>query len=429
MSLTTALLPSRAWRFLLALWDQFKQDKVPIRASGLAYSSLLATVPLVAVLFALFSAFGAFDDVKVKVEDLLIDHFLPTQKEELVTYLNDFTEAARSLGLPGFILLILTAILLLDTIESNFNDIWHVRRRRRMVSKITSYTSVLVFGTLFLGASLSMSAKIKTEIFTGSILDRSFVNWALDWGLTLSLTLSGFLLMYLIVPNTRVRFKSAALGALVGGLLWELGKNLFANSIGRSVKYSTIYGSLAAFPIFLVWLYVTWVILLLGLEIAFTHQHFKVLERERATNDLGGRNKVAQAVRIYTLIARRFHFGEAPPTLEELAERFVMPLDKAEDSLDRLTQAGLARTTGTGTANEGFVPARSLDRVRVADVMGAFLGDAETAPTGPVERAAAEVLAEFRSGGESALADRTFREMVQGLGDPSAPVVAEEAIP
>ena len=417
---------SRAQRFLLALWDQFKHDKVLIRASGLAYSSLLATVPLVAVLFALFSAFAAFDDVKVKVEELLIDHFLPTQKEVLVTYLNDFTEAARSLGLPGFILLIVTAILLLDTIESNFNDIWHVRRRRRMVNKITSYTSVLVFGTLFLGASLSISARIKAEVFTGGILDRTFVRTALDWGLTLSLTLSGFLLMYLIVPYARVKLRSAALGALVGGLLWELCKNVFAMSLGRSVRYSTIYGSLAAFPIFLIWLYLTWVVLLLGLEIAFTHQNFRVIERERLTNDAGGRNMVALAVRIYTLIAKRFHTGNTPPTLEEVAERFLLPLETAENSLARLTQSGLARPAGGESGSEGFVPAKSLDKVRVADVMGAFLGDiaggSETRGARSVERAAAQVLSEYRSAGEAALGDRTFREIVENLDEPEGAV-------
>ncbi len=153
-------------QFVQATWQQLGRDKVIIRASGLAYSSLLAAVPLVAVAFAMFSAFGAFDDIKQRVQEFLFSQFLPTSQDEIVEYVNQFADSASRLGLIGFLFLVLAAILLLDNIESNFNQIWHVTSPRRFIAKITSYTSVLVFGTLLLGASITISARSRPR-FSG----------------------------------------------------------------------------------------------------------------------------------------------------------------------------------------------------------------------------------------------------------------------
>ena len=212
----------RFLQFLQALWAQQNHDKVVIRASGLAYSSLLAAVPLVAVGFAMFSAFGAFDDVKQKVQEFLFSQFLPTSQDEIVLYFNQFADSASKLGLIGFLFLVLAAILLLDNIESNFNNIWNVTTHRKFIAKITSYTSVLVFGTLFLGASLTMSARIKAAFFRDIPFDPGTLEKIGAWAFPLFLTFLAFLLMYLVIPFTRVRLKSALLGALIGGVLWEL---------------------------------------------------------------------------------------------------------------------------------------------------------------------------------------------------------------
>ena len=144
--------------FVRILWEQMHHDKVPIRASGLSYATLLATVPLVAVLFALFSAFAAFDDLTMRVRDLLFAQVLPTRQDEIIAYIYQFTANTSKLGFIGFAFLIITSILLLDSIEKSFNEIWHVRSSRRLINKITAYTSVLVFAAVFIGASMSISA-------------------------------------------------------------------------------------------------------------------------------------------------------------------------------------------------------------------------------------------------------------------------------
>ena len=406
----------RSFQFVRATLVQCGRDKVLIRASGLAYSSLLATVPLVAVGFALFSAFGAFDDVKQKVQDFLVSQFLPTSQDVIVAYVNQFAEGARALGLIGFIFLTLAAILLLDNIESTFNNIWHVTTRRRFVSKITSYTSVLVFGALLLGASITISARIKAAVLRDVAFDPNALEALGTWVFPLVLSFFAYLLMYLVIPFTRVRFASAFVGAVFGSVLWEVGKNLFANSVGQSVRYSTIYGSLAVIPIFLIWLYITWIIVLVGLEIAFTHQHFSALIRSEAAGDRDDCDRVPTGLQLYMFIARRFHEGGQPPTSDELSRRFLVATGSVDSHIDRLVKTGLARLVAVGSGSEGVVPARSLGEVRVADVIAAFvpMGDEELRQR-PIELMVESIVADFRDAGFKAVGDTNFLELVTRL--------------
>ncbi|MEJ2581804.1 MAG: YihY family inner membrane protein [Acidobacteriota bacterium] len=400
----------RTVQFVKATWRELQRDKVIIRASGLAYSSLLAAVPLVAVGFALFSAFGAFDEVKQNVQDFLFSQLLPTSHEEILQYLNQSADSASKMGMIGFLFLILTSILLLDNIESNFNQIWHVTTRRKLVSKITSYTSVLVFGTLLLGTSITMSARIKAAILSDVPFDPGMLE-------TLGLA---FWLMYRVIPYTRVQIKSAALGAIIGSILWELGKNVFANSVGQSVRYSTVYGSLAVIPIFLIWLYITWIIVLLGLEIAFVHQHFAALIRNQAAGDLDGCDRMPIGLQLFTLIAQRFKDGRDPPTSDELSRRFMLSTGSVDSHVDGLVDAGLARRVAVGSGEEGVVPARSLGDIRLGDVIAAFLPEGHEIRQRPVELVVDDIVSRFRDAGFAAVGDTDFLELVTRLEQPHA---------
>jgi membrane protein len=415
----------RFLQFVQGTWYQVSGDKVVIRASGLAYSSLLAAVPLVAVGFAMFSAFGAFDDIKQNVQELLFSLFLPASQDEIVLYLNQFADGASKLGLIGFLFLVLAAILLLDNIESNFNDIWHVTTRRRLIAKITSYTSVLIFGALFLGVSLTMSARIKTALYRGVPLDPGTLERLGTWLFPLFFTFLAFWLMYLVIPFTRVQLRSALVGALVAGVFFELAKNLFASSVGHSVRYSTIYGSLAVIPIFLIWLYITWIIVLLGLEIAFTHQHFSALVRSHAA---GGRDQGERAIiglQLYLHLARRFHNGQEPPTADELSRRFLVSTGSVDSHLDRLVGAGLARRVAVGSGVEGVVPARSLGQVGVREVLEAFLPHTdEEFRQRPIELVSVAVMKDVRRAGLEVVGETCVLDLLQRLETCDAPPAA-----
>jgi membrane protein len=407
----------RLWQFLGALAEQARRDRVDIRASGLAYSSILATVPLVAVLFALFSAFAAFDELKQRVLDLLFEQLLPTRQQEIVGFIDGFIDNTQSLGFVGFMTLMVTAILLLDGIESNFNDIWHVRRRRGFVSKITTYTSVLVFGTVLIGVSVLMSARLKTLLFTGTMLDRPWLTTVGSWLFSPLASFLTFLWMFLIIPTTRVRLRSAAVGALGTTIAWELGKNLFALSVGESVRYSTIYGSLATIPIFLIWTYVTWIIVLVGLEVVYTHQNFAALRRLRASAGKPQyRQRLSLAVRLFAVVAERYDSRKPPIIYEDLADRLVAPLPIVEDLVAVLKAEGLVREV-TEDNVVGLVPAASLERISVWEVVRSFVGEpwSSAVDDSPIDHAVHGLMDEFEAAGRSLMAEVSFRAFLDEL--------------
>mgnify|MGYP001813152417 CR=1 FL=1 len=405
-------------QFVIGLWDQFIRDKVIIRASGLAYSSLLATVPLIAVIFSVLAAFGALDELQVKVQEFLLSNFLPTQQDEMLELVEQFTVNSTKLGFLGFVFLTLAAILLLDSIENNFNDIYHVTSRRRLVSKITAYTSVLVFGTLFIGTSLSISARVETAIRRGMGVDLSWISRQLGWLFPLALAFLAFLFLYMVVPFTRVRFKSAVIGAATSATLFEVGKHLFADWVGQSVRYSTVYGSLAVVPIFLIWLYITWIVVLIGLEISFTHQHFMTLLRSRAVRGGPEGDRVGMGLRLFTLVAQRFVAGEDPPSCEQLSRRLLVPFETVEKRINRLEEVDLIRRVALGSGTEGVVPARPPDSVMVSEVIEAFEPQLmDPGPNRAVEEAVNDLMSGFLRAGHRRVDAVSFNDILKRVAE------------
>jgi membrane protein len=368
---------------------------------------------LIAVVFSVLAAFGALDDLQVKVQEFLLSNLLPTQQDEMLALIDQFTANTTKLGFLGFVFLTLAAILLLDSIENNFNDIYHVTSRRRLVSKITAYTAVLVFGTLFIGASLSISARIETALLRGMGVDLSWISRQLGWLFPLLLAFFAFLFLYMVVPFTRVRFKSAVIGAATSAVLFELGKQVFADWVGQSVRYSTVYGSLAVVPIFLIWLYITWIVVLLGLEVAFTHQHFLTLLRSRAVRGGAEGDRVGMGLRLFTLVAQRFERGEDPPTCDQLSRRLLVPMESVEKRIARLTEAGLVRRVALGPDSEGVVPATSPDRIMVSEVIEAFQPQPmDPGPNRRVEETVNHLMDDFLNAGHGSIKDLSFRDVL-----------------
>lgn len=406
----------RLGRFLALLWGEVQQNKLIIRASGLAYITLLNVVPLVAVLFALLAAFGALEGLKARAEQMLFSLLVPTHQDEITTWINQFTENASSLGFLGFLLLIVTTILLLDSIESNFNDIWHVRQPRRFVSKITSYTAVLVLGSVLIGASLSISARVQAMLLSDQAAVIAPLTRTIGWLLPILLTFVAFTLMYVIVPNTTVALRHAAVGAAVSSVAWEAGKHLFASSVGQSVQYNTLYGSLAVIPIFLVWIYITWIIILAGLEIAYTRQHLPALLAARRASRQIGWGGLGRVIASMIMIARDFDRGAEPPSLDELAERSRVPTGHLETDMRPLFDSGVIREASRSDEERGLVPGRPLDRLTVGELIATVLGlDRDDESSDEVGTLTKTLLQDYREGGDTTAGSATLEEVLQRL--------------
>jgi len=395
-------------RFVTTVFKHMEHDKVAIRASGLAYSSLLAIVPLMAVIVSVFSAIGSFGNIEQRVRQFLVEQFVAARQAEIEQWIERFSDGASRLGVLGFLVLIITSILLLAAIETNFNEIWRVARHRTWLSRLTSYTSVLVLGSIFLGTSLTLSARIQTILVTKNPLDPGIVVWLNAWVVPLVLSILAFLVAYMVIPNASVSARSALVGAVTGGVLFELGKFVFARTTGASVNLSVLYGSLAALPIFLIWIYYTWIVVLVGLEIAYTHQYEGA--RSRPTLEEPGLESLLTSLEIYLAIAGHFERGEEPPTSDSLSRELSIPSDRTALALRRLAAARLIYRAGEHSGRKTvWVPASPPEKTPLDEVLGALGAVPDAADRGET---GLRILAAFTEAGRRALEGRTVADVI-----------------
>ena len=252
-----------ARRLAVHVWRHFQEDRCFQEAASLSYTSLLSLVPLLAVVFGIASAFPVFRTWSESLQDLVFANMVPASGEQVQQYLQTFIQSVNKLTLTGFIVLILTALLLMMRIESSFNLIWRVPVPRSLVNKVIMYWAVLTLGPLALGGATALSAQ--------QFFDLVHVGGGSGEGLrtagTFVLTWVAFGLMFILVPNCRVPVSYAAVGALLSTVLFSAAKAGFVIYIGKA-SYNVIYGALATIPIFLFWLYLVWVVILLGVSLS-----------------------------------------------------------------------------------------------------------------------------------------------------------------
>ncbi|WP_261642929.1 virulence factor BrkB family protein [Erwinia mallotivora] len=254
------------WSWIRLLWQRINEDAMTTLAGNLAYVSLLSLVPLVAVVFALFAAFPAFATVSGQLKTFIFSNFVPASGTAIQQYLEQFVANVNKMTAVGACGLVVTSLLLMYSIDTALNTIWRSQRKRPLVYSFAVYWMILTLGPLLAGASLAISSYL-LSLRWASV---SGVSWLIDYGLRifpLLLSWLAFWLLYSIVPTRQVAGRDALVGALVAGLLFELGKKAFALYVTMFPSYQLIYGVLAVIPILFLWIYWTWCIVLLGAEI------------------------------------------------------------------------------------------------------------------------------------------------------------------
>lgn len=260
---------SNAWQFpwkttALTLRERFREDRLGVTASSLTFTTIIALVPLFTVVLAVFSAFPMFGRMQVGLQKWLVESLIPDAiARQVLLYLNQFSAKAGQIGWVGAVILLVTALALVLTIDRKLNDIWRVRRSRPLAQRVLVYWAVLTLGPLLLGASLSLTSYAVSA-------NRGLVG-ALPGGVRLVfdvlevvLVTAGIALLYRFVPNTRVAWNHALLGAVFVALGLEAAKRLLGWYVGAVPFYATVYGAFATVPILLIWIYLLWVTVLLG---------------------------------------------------------------------------------------------------------------------------------------------------------------------
>ena len=267
--------------FAVRVAQKFHADRLLRHAAALSFSSLLALAPMLAIGFAMLSLFSGLEASGAELEQFIFRFLEPAAGDGVREYLNQFAADAGRLTLIGLALFLVTALLLLNTIEQSFNDIWGVREGRSITQRLTVYWTMVTLGPLLMGASLSIS----TYVLTSSVLEAFELGTQVrSAGLTLLpflFQMMAFALLYLFMPNVKVSFKHGLAGALVATILFEISKRLFGFYIVNFNNYEVVYGALASLPIFLIWVFLSWAVTLIGAEVvSVLQQQAQELKRE-----------------------------------------------------------------------------------------------------------------------------------------------------
>ena len=273
------------WHFFSYLVQRFKRDGCRQSAAALTYMSLFAIVPMLTLMYGMFSLIPAFQDAGSQVEAWILSKVLPSSGQEITSYLSAFSSQARKLSSVGAIILMVTSYLMLANIEKTFNHIWGTDGGRRGLSGFLLYWAVLSLGPLLLAAGVVMKTYLLSFRLMVDEVDAlgifqyllAYLPWLLTW-MALSL-------LFIAVPNCKVRTRHAVFGALVTTVLFESAKALFGLLVAHS-SYTNIYGAFAAIPLFLIWIYLLWMLILIGAEFVRSLETFSMDGRGKKLPDV-----------------------------------------------------------------------------------------------------------------------------------------------
>lgn len=255
--------------YILFVYQRFLADDCLSRASALTFTSLLAIVPCMSVGIAVLSAFPAFHKLAAPIENFIFANFVPATGEVIQNYLATFTAQATKLSLWGTLFLLVTVVLVMFTIESAMNRIWRVRLARKGISTVLLYWAVFSLAPILMGISFVVSSYLASLPLLSTTAASFGINkgWLLAWA-PFVLAVITFTLLYTAVPNCKVRLRDSLLGAIIAALLIEVAKAGFTVYFQGFNTYQLIYGTFAAIPLFFLWIYWVWLIILLGAELA-----------------------------------------------------------------------------------------------------------------------------------------------------------------
>ena len=349
----------RFGRFVYHVLRRYQEDGCFAAAGALSYTTLVSLVPLLAISLAVFSAFPIFEKLRGEALGFVFDAFVPRIGGTVEWYISYFAASAGKTTAVGVVVLAVTSILLLATIEGRLDSIWRVHEPRGWVARVTIYWTLLTLGPLLFGLALSISTSLHVET-------RELGVEALPLGARLASVLPvllqslGLTLFYCLIPHCPVRWRDGLLGGIAAGVLLEICKQGFTLFIDHYNSYEAIYGALAVIPIFLLWMYLSWSVVLFGAEIAAAVPLWDI---DEALDTAPGLTDLELALRVLEALSVQSRQGGSVK-LRLLARKAHAPTGTVGDCLGRLSKAGFV----TAALDGGFVLGRDLARVPLQEL-------------------------------------------------------------
>jgi membrane protein len=330
--------------FVRFIATRFQQDRCAQIAASLTFTTLLSLVPLATIALTLFSAFPVFEDYSSQIKGFLLNNLMPDLASKVITqYMQQFTESAMRLTAVGIGLLAVTAMLLLLTIEQAFNAIWRVDRPRPLFKRLVIYWAVLTLAPLLVGVSLALTSWL-VGLSMGYAKHIPVFGVGVLKLLPVLLTWMAFAMLFRLVPNRYVPRTHALIGALVAALVFEAMNRAFGYYVSHFPTYKLVYGAFASVPIFLMWIYLSWLAILLGAVVSASLSHW----RTPMVKHLLPAAQLLDALRVLRAMTEGLRDGRVH-TLPELSRSLRLAYDTLEEILGKLAGAGMVgRTTGEG---------------------------------------------------------------------------------
>ena len=353
----------------------FRQDKVQLRAASLTLYTLLSIIPMAAIAFAVAKGFGLEGDL----ENRLTSEFA-SQQEVLGWILSVADNALQStkggyMAGIGVVILLWSVMQLLDHFESSFNHIWQVRQQRPWIRKFTDYLAIMLIAPVFVILSSSITVFISTKL-TG-FMETARILEAFKPLITFLLKLTPYVMVwlvltfvYIVLPNTKVRFGSAFLAGIVAGTLLQFVQWFYIDLQIGITRLSAIYGSFAAFPLFMVWIQTSWLIVLLGAELSFANQNVLRYEFESDSINISSYQKKILTIMILSAYVKRFYQGKEPVGAEIIAASMRIPVRISSEIIHDLTEAGLlVQLVGDKNKQRIYQPGLDINKMTVGFVL------------------------------------------------------------
>ena len=364
-------------RYLYALLRDMFAGQLMMRSMSLVYTTLLSVVPLIAFSFSVLKGFGVHNEL----EPLLFKALEPLgqQGAEITRQVINLVDNVKGGVLGGISLafFIYTAVSMVQKVEESFNYVWHVSKRRNFARRLTEYMVVMLIGPVVMVIALSMIASLGSNTIVQFFQTIAWLEpvFRMTSKLTPYLLVTGvFTFLYMYMPNTGVRFRSALIGGIAGGFIWASISVIFASFVVYSTRTLLIYSGFAVAITTLIWLYLNWLVLLVGAQLAFYHQNPAFLKIGRREPRLSNAMREKLALNIMFLVGRAFRDASKTITVQSLARSLKIPSITLTPIVAGLEDVGLL----TSTEDEALVPGREMTRIRLQDILAVVREHGET---------------------------------------------------